>query len=641
MKHISFASGVTDHDGFLTVTSSTAVAEARIPLFSAKAVRRWVALHRFEPFWMTLKAGTDLSEVPDETQHLLIQHADGQFTQVVPLITDSFRAQLVGGPNGIDVIVESGSESVTDSRWEIVRIAQDSDPYRLRTEAAIAITERLGKGRLREDKVLPEFIEDFGWCTWDAFYSEVSHDKVREGLESFQKGGVTPKYLILDDGWQSIADSSGDQRFLTSLSANEKFPGDLAPTVQMAKDEFGIETFIVWHAFQGYWAGNGMSAYDPVPVTRQLSPTMAARNPGFNNWINVVQTMNPARAHAFFSDYHRHLRRQGVDGVKVDNQSALESTGMDFGGRVAMMRAYREALEGSVAVHFNGNLINCMSCSNDVLLQAFSTNLLRTSTDFWPNRPETHGEHLAVNAHVSFFIGELIHPDWDMFQSNHAIGSFHAAGRAVSGGPVYVSDKPGEHDFDLLRKLVLPDGSILRSIRPGVPSRDCLMTDPRESGLLKVVNLNLVGGVIGIFNCSDQEEREGIFSPADLEDLDGDVFGIYGHQSGEVVRAERDTKFAIALPPLGWEIVTVVPLDSNGFAPLGLADMLNSGGAIDLIDSLEDEVGLTLVGGRHVAFAARRPKEITFNGEMLSHQFQKGRLEFVVPEEGGVVWLYW
>jgi hypothetical protein len=167
------------------------------------------------------------------------------------------------------------------------------------------------------------------------------------------------------------------------------------------------------------------------------------------------------------------------------------------------------------------------------------------------------------------------------------------------------------------------------------------MTDPRESGLLKVVNLNLVGGVIGIFNCSDQEEREGIFSPADLEDLDGDVFGIYGHQSGEVVRAERDTKFAIALPPLGWEIVTVVPLDSNGFAPLGLADMLNSGGAIDLIDSLEDEVGLTLVGGRHVAFAARRPKEITFNGEMLSHRFQKGRLEFVVPEEGGVVWLYW
>jgi len=282
-----------------------------------------------------------------------------------------------------------------------------------------------------------------------------------------------------------------------------------------------------------------------------------------------------------------------------------------------------------------------MSCSNDVLLQAFSTNLLRTSTDFWPNRPETHGEHLAVNAHVGFFFGELIHPDWDMFQSNHVMGAFHAAGRAVSGGPVYVSDKPGEHDFDLLRKLVLPDGSILRSIRPGVPSRDCLMTDPRETGLLKVVNLNLVGGVIGIFNCSDQEEREGIFSPADLEDLDGDVFGIYGHQSGEVVRAERDTKFAISLPPLGWEIVTIVPLDSNGFAPLGLADMLNSGGAIDLIDSLDDEVGLTVVGGRHVAFAARRPKEITFNGEMLSHRFQKGRLEFVVPEEGGVVWLYW
>jgi hypothetical protein len=28
---------------------------------------------------------------------------------------------------------------------------------------------------------------------------------------------------------------------------------------------------------------------------------------------------------------------------------------------------------------------------------------------------------------------------------------------------VYVSDKPGHHDFSLLRLLVLPDGSILRA----------------------------------------------------------------------------------------------------------------------------------------------------------------------------------
>lgn len=40
------------------------------------------------------------------------------------------------------------------------------------------------------------------------------------------------------------------------------------------------------------------------------------------------------------------------------------------------------------------------------------------------------------------------------------------------------SDKPGNHNFDLLRKLVLPDGSVLRAKLPGRPTRDCLFADP-------------------------------------------------------------------------------------------------------------------------------------------------------------------
>jgi raffinose synthase len=40
------------------------------------------------------------------------------------------------------------------------------------------------------------------------------------------------------------------------------------------------------------------------------------------------------------------------------------------------------------------------------------------------------------------------------------------------------SDKPGNHDFNLLKKLVLPDGSILRAKLPGRPTRDCLFNDP-------------------------------------------------------------------------------------------------------------------------------------------------------------------
>ena len=59
----------------------------------------------------------------------------------------------------------------------------------------------------------------------------------------------------------------------------------------------------------------------------------------------------------------------------------------------------------------------------------------------------------------------------------------------VSGGPLYVSDHPGAHDFALLRRLVLPDGSILRCRGgAGRPTLDCLFVDVMRDNksLLKV-----------------------------------------------------------------------------------------------------------------------------------------------------------
>ena len=72
--------------------------------------------------------------------------------------------------------------------------------------------------------------------------------------------------------------------------------------------------------------------------------------------------------------------------------------------------------------------------------------------------------------------------------SKHPAAGLHAAARAVSGAAVYVSDKPGQHDFDILRQLVLSDGSVLRALLPGRPTLDCLFADPLrdKQSVLKV-----------------------------------------------------------------------------------------------------------------------------------------------------------
>lgn len=47
---------------------------------------------------------------------------------------------------------------------------------------------------------------------------------------------------------------------------------------------------------------------------------------------------------------------------------------------------------------------------------------------------------------------------------------------------------PGKHDFEILRQLVLPDGTVFRGLLPGRPTRDTLFHDTLRDGrtLLKV-----------------------------------------------------------------------------------------------------------------------------------------------------------
>ncbi len=82
-----------------------------------------------------------------------------------------------------------------------------------------------------------------------------------------------------------------------------------------------------------------------------------------------------------------------------------------------------------------------------------------------------------------------------MFHSKHPAAEAHAAARAVSGAAVYVSDYPGQHDFDLLKRLVLPGGGVLRASLPGRPTADCIFTDVLRDGksVLKV-RVSPVGG---------------------------------------------------------------------------------------------------------------------------------------------------
>jgi raffinose synthase len=626
---------------FLSTSLDVPAARFTRRLGTMAGFRRGIALFRYEPFWMKPHVVTRLEDVPADTQLLFAELDDGDVAIIAPLVSDPFRMSLKGTTEGLVVIGDTGDPTLFGTEALLAFVASGSDLHELVQRASPEVAQRLGTVRLRHRDHPPDFVDQFGWCTWDAFYRDVSHERVKEGLESFRAGGVSPRVVILDDGWQSTnKEPTGEER-LTAFDANEKFPGGLTPTVRLAKEAFGVRTFLVWHAVHGYWGGLGAAAFPDLEITtaeRNLSPEILTHFPNGNwEWWGALVGRPSAAALAHFYDrYHLELAAQGVDGVKVDNQASVEGVARGAGGRTAYAAAVRSGLEASVARHFAGRLINCMSCSTDLVYRTARFGLTRSSTDFWPNRPESHGLHATTNALVSLWFGQFIDPDWDMFQSGHPAGRFHAALRAVSGGPVYVSDKPGVHDFALLRKLVLSDGSVLRARHPGRPTRDCLFEDTLSLPVLfKIWNENECSAVIGAFNARYREGGDpilGALSPSDVPTLTGDDFAVYRHHAATLARARRLETVPLTLDTLEAEVVIIAPI-ADGFAALGLADMLNGGGAVTSSRRTGAVWCVRLKdGGRFVAFCEAAPKSVRVDHSPVTHRFDAHLLSVdVVP----------
>jgi raffinose synthase len=329
--------------------------------------------------------------------------------------------------------------------------------------------------------------------------------------------------------------------------------------------------------------------------------------------------------------------------VKIDNQGSLQYLADRLGGRAKLFKTFRSALEASVKRHFKGALINCMGHPLENWYQSPVSNLMRTSTDFWPKRPETHGLHLYTNSQVCLWFGEFLLGDWDMFQSGHEMGGFHAAGRAVSGSPVYVSDKPGGHNVALLRKLVCSDGTTLRALEPGRPTADCLFRDvTREPVLLKIFNRNKHGAVVGAFNArhhAQEAERtvlQGEVRPSDVPTAEAGEFVLHGHVSGQICRVTREQGMALALPEGQFEVVTIVPV-LEGVAVIGLTNFFNASGAIE---SLTRRAGTVRVGvcdgGAFEAVCGKRPSKVQVDGAETVFEFkpENGLLTVAIAAPG-------
>jgi len=596
----------------------------------------FLALRRTNPFWYRPLVGKGLQDWPAEakrsfvdvkgtprkkrpaeTHFLLWRRQDGLLGLCIPLADRDCRAYLRRADDGLELVARHDRKPAEPRLAAFVACA--FDPFQLVEDAAAAIAERLPAFRLRRDKAAPAFLDLFGWCTWDAFYKEIDARKVAKGLESFRQGGVQPGFLMIDDGWQSVA----NHRWLRFEPDPKKFPKGLSPLVAKAKRDYGVRLVGVWHALEGYWAGVDPKSKLGRRYQVRETPKPSACFDGWGAQFNPDERGYVDRHHIerLYQDFYAYLRSQGVDMTKVDNQAMLEFFVPAKGGRVAAMAAYQRGLQGASQTWFQGNLINCMSNSNDVAMNLAASAVWRNSDDFYPRRPDAEqARHVADNALNNVWSSAFVVPDWDMFQSAHPRAEFHAMARAVSGGPVYVSDKVGQHDFKLLSRLTLSGGRALRGQTPALPTEDCLFTDfSKDKRLLKVVGRNGPVATVGLFNCLAGENAAAIedrIRPADTRLPSSPRFALYSHREGLLGTCRYRAARKLRLDSMQSDILTVSPVE-NRAAPIGLIDKYNSAAAIEGYEWLDpDRLRLFVAdGGQLALYAERGPKRVVANGK--------------------------
>lgn len=443
-------------------------------------------------------------------------------------------------------------------------------------------------------------------CRTFRFFSKLAHGPLRNQILQF------------------IADQTNFSRRITDVFANAKFSleqpsvnspnvsEDLKGVVGHLKSKLHVDYVICWHGISAYWSGvsiesTKMKKYSPHNVHPEPMESLLDVEPSMKWNPTVLAGMGSVYdPHHLYQDMHRYLKECGVSGVKVDCQAGINLVGSVGGGGASIAARYHDALELSTSKNFETNtVINCMCHTIENIYHWKTTAVARASDDFYPSDNASHYAHIVACAYNGLFLSPLVIPDYDMFQSNHSASMAHAVARAVSGGPVYVSDKPGKHDFSVLQKLVLPNGRVLRAKLPARPTLDCIFTDVTSDGktALKLWTLNHFSAVMGVFHVQgsswSRDRRRFLvhksspapiltsLSPSDIPlfakqtakdylltfEIQGDIFWDR-LELNDATEIELKSGEALAIhiaPIFNWK---------REFCPIGLQGMLNSGGAI-------------------------------------------------------------
>ena len=579
------------------------------------------AMYMYNEWWTRPAFVDGFWEIPECTQIAFLKYKN-HFSCLIPMVGREFKTYIT---KGTDTELCMEMTSYLGGQREL------EEPLYLTAEAPV-LEEAVHKAflwlaeykgiRMRKERRIPEMLQYLGWCSWDACYKEVSEEKIRQKADELIEKKVPIKWMLIDDGWLSTK----DDLIYSYEPDKEKFPNGFKGMIKEIKEKGNIRWFGVWHALGGYWGG----------ILPGSSLDSKKRSYLYRT-VNGKLLPSPYTGERFYRDWYKKLRQEEIDFVKVDGQSSVPYYFENSLPVSEAARGMNQALE-SGASYMDGAIINCMGMAMENILARPASAVSRNSDDFVPDKENSFAEHLLQNAYNAVYHNELYCCDWDMFWTKHKDCVKHSLLRAVSGGPVYFSDKIGDTKPEVLKPLAYLDGRILMMERSAKPTADCLFTDPMKSGVLKLTNVAAYGqekkgGGIVVYNLTGQRQKY-TFSPMDIQDIGlSEKYWVYNYfcqtakicGSGEVITEELDeNQFA-------W--YQILSCDGAGTF-LGLKDKY--AGFIAVESMYMTERGMTAViheQGVLGFLSLKEPKRVLCNGIDVSENLERKGLLYMVDLE--------
>ena len=319
----------------------------------------------------------------------------------------------------------------------------------------------------RTEKNYFEALNYLGWCTWEHYHFDIDETKILNDLDAIETSGVPVRYVLIDDG--HLANKN---RQLTSFTPDpQRFPNGWAP-IMAHKNKDKIRWIGLWYALSGYWMGISPDNDFPTHVKNSLYSFNGSLLPG----------KSTPNIDTFYQYYVHSLKTHGFDFLKVDNQAFTLPLYMGSTEVVRQAKECNLALEKQTHAQQVG-LMNCMAQNVLNTDHTLHSGVARVSIDYKKYNENMAKSHLFQSYTNTLLQGQTVWPDHDMFHSSDTIcGSLMARSKAISGGPVYLSDSPKEFVKENIFPLIDKEGKIFRPEAPAIPTPESVLTNPLQDG---------------------------------------------------------------------------------------------------------------------------------------------------------------